>query len=118
MGGGEAAAVPPVLVGQVPDITAGFNTGTHQYDLSVYFSGATSYSIVPAVETGWSFNTGTALLEIDTDAAGAFGPYIVTATNADGDTPSNAFDVFVVKGGGSGAATFLAYSWPWKTWLN
>jgi hypothetical protein len=116
MGAGQAAAVPPVLVGQIPDITAAFNSGAHQYDLSLYFTGATTYAIDPAVEAGWSFDTNTAALEIDTDAAGQFGPYTVTATNADGDTDSNPFDVFVVKLIGGGAAQFLAYGWPWHTW--
>jgi hypothetical protein len=85
---------PPVLVGSIPNISETENTGTHQYDLSAYFLGADTYAIAPAVETGWSFDTGTGVLEIDTDL-GSFGPFIVTATNANGDTPSNEFSVTV-----------------------
>jgi hypothetical protein len=86
---------PPVLVGSIPNISETENTGTHQYDLSAYFLGADTYAIAPAVETGWSFDTGTGILEIDTDALGTFGPFIVTATNGNGDTPSNEFSVEV-----------------------
>lgn len=85
----------PVLIGSIPNISAAFDSGTHQYDLSEYFSGATSYAIDPAVEAGWSFNTGTGVLEIDTDDESTFGPYTVTATNASGSTASNAFTVKV-----------------------
>lgn len=86
---------PPVLLGLIPNISAAANSGTHQYDLGFYFSGATSYAIDPAVESGWSFDTGTGILEIDTDDEDTFGPYTVTATNAQGDTESNAFTVRV-----------------------
>lgn len=83
------------FAGPIGNISAGFDTGTHAYDLSLYFAGATSYAIAPAVEAGWSFDTGSALLTIDTDDAATFGPYTVTATNASGDTDSNAFTVKV-----------------------
>jgi hypothetical protein len=87
---------PPLLVGSIPNFSETENTGTHQYDLSAYFLGADTYAIAPAVETGWSFDTGTGVLEIDTDALGTFGPFIVTATNANGSTPSNEFTASVV----------------------
>jgi hypothetical protein len=93
----------PTFQGTIPDIFERKDTGTHDYDLSPYFIGADSYSISPAVETGWSFNTSTAVLTIDTDALGLFGPYTVTATNAFGTADSNAFDVEVaVKNTGAG----------------
>ena len=85
----------PQFNGPIGNIAAGSNSGTHDYDLSVYFNGATSYVIAPAVETGWTFDTGSGLLTIDTDADGTFGSYTVTATNASGDTDSNAFTVRV-----------------------
>jgi hypothetical protein len=94
---------PPVFQGTIPDIFQRRDTGSHQYNLGAYFIGADSYSISPAVETGWSFDTNTGVLTIDTDAIGLFGPFTVTATNAFGDTPSNAFDVEVaVKNTGAG----------------
>lgn len=94
---------PPVLQGTIPDIFERKDTGTHEYNLGAYFIGADSYAISPAVETGWNFNTSTGVLTIDTDALGSFGPYTVTASNAFGDTPSNAFDVEVaVKNTGAG----------------
>lgn len=99
----EAADSAPTFQGTIPDIFERQDTGTHDYDLSPYFIGADSYSISPAVETGWTFNTSTGLLTIDTDALGLFGPYTVTATNAFGTADSNAFDVEVaVKNTGAG----------------
>jgi hypothetical protein len=93
--------LPPVLVEQIGNISAGFDTGTHEYDLSGYFTGETSYAIAPAVETGWSFATDTGLLTIDTDDEGTFGPYVVTASNNTGDTDSNAFTVKVSQSAGA-----------------
>jgi hypothetical protein len=89
-------AALPVQLDQLPNLSAGFDTGEHAYALSAYFSGATSYAIDPAVETGWSFVVG--LLTIDTDDEDTFGPYTVTATNDNGDTESNAFTVKVSIG--------------------
>ena len=94
MGGGTAS--PPVFSGTIPDISKTENTGTHSYDLSAYFTGATSYSISPAVEAGWSFNTATAEFVIDTDDVSVFGPYVVTGTNVVGSDDSNGFTVTVV----------------------
>lgn len=99
----EAGDSAPTFQGTIADIFERSDTGTHDYDLSPYFIGADSYSISPAVETGWTFNTSTAVLTIDTDALGLFGPYTVTATNAFGTADSNAFDVEVaVKNTGAG----------------
>lgn len=97
-GGG---ATTPILLDQIPNVSAGSATGTHAYDLAQYFVGATSYAIAPALETGWSFDTGTGLFTIDTDANGTFGPYTVTATNASGDTASNPFTVKVAVSKGN-----------------
>ncbi len=97
---------PPVFTGTIPDISVTESTGTYTYDLSTYFAGATSYSISPAIEAGWTFNTTTAELVIDTDDTNAFGPYTVTGTNTGGTAASNGFDVEVneaarvVQGGG------------------
>jgi hypothetical protein len=85
----------PVLLGNIPNLRERQNTGTHQLDTSQYFASGTTYAIAPAIEAGWSFDTNTGLLTIDTDAVGTFGTYVVTATNANGDTPSNAFSVEV-----------------------
>jgi hypothetical protein len=91
----DETPIPPVLLGSIPNLSAAFDTGAHQYELGDYFSGATSYAIAPAVEAGWTFNTTTGQLEIDTDDEGTFGPYTVTATNGNGSTDSNAFTVKV-----------------------
>lgn len=91
---GITASVP-TLIAQLPNRSEQPDSGTHQYDLSQYFSGATSYAIDPAVEAGWTFNTSSALLTIDTDDSDTFGPYTVTATNASGNTDGNVFTVKV-----------------------
>lgn len=88
-------ATPPTQIEQVPNISAPFDTGTYEYNLSAFFEGATTYSIDPAVEVGWNFDTDTGVLTIDTDDADTFGPYTLTASNASGDTDSNLFTVKV-----------------------
>ena len=88
-------ASAPTLLGSIPNLSAAFDSGTHQYDLSQYFANADTYAIDPALETGWSFDTNTGILTIDTDVEDTFGPFTVTATNGNGDTESNAFLIFV-----------------------
>lgn len=97
MGGMYAGliATPPVVLDVIGNISAKSNTGTFQYDFSDRFSGETSYSISPALEIGWSFNTSLGVLTIDTDADGTFGPYTVTASNGAGSVASNGFTVKV-----------------------
>lgn len=85
----------PVFSGPIPNISHTENTGTHSYALGAYFTGATSYSIAPAVEAGWTFDTVTGELIVDTDAVGVFGTYVVTGTNVTGSDVSNAFSVTV-----------------------
>jgi len=97
-----ATVTAPVFAGTIPDISEDFDTGTHQTDLSTYFTGATSYSISPSVEAGWTFNTSTGVLTIDTDEAASFGPYTVTGTNTGGSDSSNAFNVTVTDAQATG----------------
>lgn len=101
-------SAPPLLAASIPNQSAAADSGTRTFDLSVYFNGATSYSISPALEAGWSFNTTTGVLTIDTDATATFGPYTVTGTNADGSVDSNAFTVRVVLS--VGAQFFTSYA--------
>jgi len=89
------ASLAPTLIGSISHKSKASNSGNHAFDLSVNFFGATSYSIAPAVETGWTFNTSTGVLTIDTDADGVFGAYTVTGTNASGSTDQNAFQISV-----------------------
>lgn len=93
----SAGASAPVLLGSIPNLRERQNTGTHQLDASQYFSGADTYAIDPAVETGWTFDTNSGLLTVDTDVASTFGPFTITATNANGSTPSNAFSVEIYE---------------------
>jgi hypothetical protein len=91
----EYPASPPSFSGTIPNLRERQNTGSYQLAAGSYFSGADSYSIAPAVEAGWSFDTNTGMLTFDTDAVGTFGTYVVTATNAQGTADSNAFSVEV-----------------------
>lgn len=94
---GGIVSASPEFDGPIGNISAGSDSGEHQYEMAFYFAGATTYAIDPAVETGWSFNTNSGLLTIDTDADGTFGPYTITATNASGDTESNPFTVKIAE---------------------
>lgn len=85
----------PTLLGQIPNLSAAFDSGTHTVQLGDYAANFTSVSISPAIEAGWTFNTTTGELVYDTDDEDTFGPYIVTFTNANGDTASNAFLVTI-----------------------
>ncbi len=94
------SAIVPVLVDAIRNIAAPLNSGTHVYSLESHFTGETSFAISPAIEAGWTFDTGTGELTIDTDAAALFGPYTVTATNNAGSVDSNAFTVNVAASSG------------------
>jgi len=99
-GGGEEPppdALEPVLVSDIPSQVALLDSGEHEYDLAQYFSDADSYAIAPALEAGWSFDTNTGVLTIDTDEEAIFGPFTVTATNDEGDTESNEFTIQVTE---------------------
>jgi len=116
VGAWDQGISPPVFSGTIADISETESTGTHSYDLSTYFTGATSYSISPAVEAGWTFNTSTAELIIDTDDVNSFGPYTITGTNAGGSDNSNAFGVEVTAAveeiiGGGGWAYLYDYEY-------
>jgi hypothetical protein len=89
------APTQPAFSGTIPDITGDEGADDIGTDLSTYFNGATSYSIAPTVEAGWSFDTVTGILLVDTDAAGTFGTYVVTGTNGAGSDASNAFSVII-----------------------
>lgn len=90
---GNVSGAPTAI--NVPNISARFDSGTHEFDLSLFFIGATGYAIDPAVEAGWTFDVNTGLLTIDTDVEDTFGPYTVTADNAIGSVEGNAFTVKV-----------------------
>jgi hypothetical protein len=96
--GSVSGASPPVLLGSIPPASFRWETDEHIVNAGAYFSGATSYTISPAVETGWSFNTSTGVLTVDTDEIDSFGPFTVTASNLDGNTVSNAFSIQVFWG--------------------
>ena len=87
----------PVFSGTIPNLSYDYDTGSYINDYSSYFTGATSYSISPAVEAGWNFDTVTGILTVDTDDINTFGPYTITGTNAGGSDNSNAFTVTVAE---------------------
>lgn len=91
------ALAPPVFSGTIPDVEYTLDSGSQITDYSGYFTGATSYSISPSVESGWSFDTVTGILTVDTDDAQVFGPYTITGTNLSGSDSSNAFSITVTE---------------------
>lgn len=108
---GDIAAAP-TLLGQIPNLSAAFDSGTHTVQLGDYAANFDSVSISPAIEAGWTFNTTTGELVYDTDDEATFGAYTLTFTNANGDTDSNAFTVKVstssvpIYQGGEGGLIF------------
>jgi hypothetical protein len=92
-GGGQ----PPVFTGPIADVSVTNVQATYSYALASYFAGATHYTISPSLQAGWSFNTATATLTIDTDALGSFGPFAITAFNGTGSTASNLFAITVAQ---------------------
>ena len=116
--GAASGPVPPVFSGTIPDITGNQGDADITTDLSVFFTGATSYSIAPALESGWNLNTVTGLLTVDTDDVGSFGPYIVTGTNASGSDDSNAFSVVISEAADALADPGSKYRKPHPAWLE
>ena len=105
-----SAVTPPVFSGSLSNIDVTTNS-EKIIDYSSYFTGATSYSISPAVETGWSFNTSTGVLTILESDVSRYGAYTITGTNSGGSDSSNEFYVSVrlgSTGGGYGARKSIA----------
>ena len=99
---------PPVFAGTIPTILGIKGRSNVVTDLSTYFTSATSYSIAlglssnlalqaaaTTIETGWTFDTGTGILTVDTDVIGTFGTYVITGISAGGTDTSNAFRVVI-----------------------
>jgi hypothetical protein len=90
-----AAAAPPSFNGPIGDVSTQIDA---TLDTSVYFGNApTSYAISPAAPTGFTYNTvnGQFSVVVATSGLGLFGPFIVTATNAQGSRASNSFNFTV-----------------------
>ena len=96
------AAAPPVFTGVIPNISLNIGDAVSINDYSSYFTGATSYSIAPAVEAGWSFDTVNCILTVNPLVAGVYGTYVITGTNASGSDSSNSFNVVVTETAFSG----------------
>lgn len=91
----KVSALAPFFTGPIPNLSYTQNSGTSTYNASTLFTGAASYSIAPAPDSGISFNTGTGVISVDTTvlSIGTHGPYVVTGTNANGSTASNPFTI-------------------------
>ena len=99
------AETAPVFSGSLGDQFFTKGEDSKAIDYSGYFSNTpTSYSISPAVEADWTFNTTTGVLTIDPTGDGMFGPYTITAANGGGSDSANAFFVTVNISAGGGYA--------------
>jgi hypothetical protein len=97
-----SAVSPPVFTGTVDDIRVREKSGTYTYDYSGYFTGTVdSYSINPAIPTGYSFDTATGVLIVDSKYKGVFGGFVITATNTGGSDSTNSFTVSTFAGAAS-----------------
>jgi hypothetical protein len=96
-----ALLATPSFVANLSNVSYNKNNGTQTYNTSIAFTGViTSYSISPGLDAGITFNTATGVISTDTTVAtvATHGPYIVTATNGNGNTPSNAFTISIGAG--------------------
>jgi len=96
-----SAVTPPTFNGSLSDIDVAANS-EKTIDYSGYFTDATSYSISPAVESGWSFNTSTGVLTILESGVSRYGAYTITGTNTGGSANSNEFYIHVRAGSAGG----------------
>lgn len=97
-----SAVTPPVFTGQLSDLDITANS-EKTIDYSGYFSDATSYSISPSVESGWSFNVSTGVLTVLESSVARFGSYVITGTNSGGSDSSNEFYIHVRLGSAGGS---------------
>jgi len=105
----ESSGVDVVFTGQLNDLTVQSNA-TKTIDYSGYFSNATSYSISPSVESGWSFNVSTGILTILEDAVAQYGSYVITGAGTGASADSNAFYVYSRAGSVGGNYGFTRKS--------
>lgn len=96
----KALLSAPLFVTNIPNASYTKNTGVQQFNISVYFLQAASYSVSPALDAGITLNTSTGIISVDTVAAtsGSHGPYTITATNVNGNISSNAFTISLSSG--------------------
>ena len=88
----------PILTTAVPNFAYTVNTGLKTIaTLADWVNSPTSFAISPALpSTGaWAFNTTTGAITVDTTNAAELGPYVITATNTLGSTPSNGFYIAI-----------------------
>lgn len=94
-GGGGGGGTAPVFAGSIPNYSDYLD---YTVNASAYFTGATGYSISPALPPGITLNTGTGLITVATGTVGvgSYGPFVVTGSNTSGSAPSNSFSLVVV----------------------
>lgn len=96
----SALLAPPTFIPLIPTLVYNKNNGVQTYNAGANFTGAVSFALAPAPDTGISINSATGLISVDTVAAaiGLHGPYTVVATNTNGSTISNSFGIAVNSG--------------------
>jgi hypothetical protein len=96
----QATGSAPVFFGPVSNITVTVDVAMASVDLSVYFTGATSYSIAGTLPAGVTLNTSTGVLSGTPTETGTFAGLVVTGTNASGSTDSGSFSLICAAAGG------------------
>jgi hypothetical protein len=86
---------PPVFDGTIPNRSFVVNVAITSWDLSTYFTGATSYSSAGTLPTGLTLNASTGVLSGTPTATGTYSGITITGINDDGTDTSNAFTITI-----------------------
>lgn len=86
---------PPVFDGTIPNRSFVVDVAITSWDLSTYFTGATSYSSAGTLPTGLTLNSSTGVLSGTPSATGTYSGITITGINDDGMDTSNAFTITI-----------------------
>lgn len=86
---------PPVFDGTIPNRSFVVSVAIASWNLSTYFTGATSYSSAGTLPTGLTLNSSTGILSGTPTATGTYSGITITGINDDGTDTSNAFTITI-----------------------
>lgn len=88
--------ISPIFTGNISGVTSVVGDPIFTIDASMFFTGATSYSITPTPPGNWQFNAVTGQLGVVASAVFSGIAFTISGNNAQGSTPSNSFSVTIV----------------------